>query len=215
MRRVVIPELLDHLPQDDPAAERSRADLRRINFLMGNGRWVTRTLRRFPEAVKRGVCEWGAGDGMLAARIARAFPQTTVTGCDLAPRPAFPAEVDQRIEWRQGDLFSSAKTQGGVLVASLFLHHFGSEGLAELGRRCLSFDVLVFSEPDLARLPLLHARLLCPFVNHVTRHDMRASILAGFGEGEIARLLELDPARWHVVETSTWRGARRVIAWRG
>jgi hypothetical protein len=55
MRRVVIPELLDHLPQDDPAAERSRADLRRINFLMGNGRWVTRTLRRFPEAVKRGV----------------------------------------------------------------------------------------------------------------------------------------------------------------
>jgi hypothetical protein len=120
--------------------------------------------------------------------------------------------VGSRIDWRQGDLFSSPAPQGGVLVANLFLHHFEGAGLVELGRRCLSFDVLVFSEPDLARLPLLHARLMSPFVNHVTRHDMRVSILAGFGKGEIGRLMGLDPARWHIRETSTWRGARRVIA---
>ena len=215
MRRVVVPELLDHLPPDDPAAVRSRADLRRINFLMGNERWVTGSLRRFPEAVKRGVCEWGAGEGDLAVRIARAFPETTVTACDLAPRPEFPADVDNRIDWRQGDLFSSPDAQGGVLVANLFLHHFEGAGLIELGRRCLAFDVLVFSEPDLARLPLLHARLASPFVNHVTRHDMRVSILAGFGKGEIGRLMGLDPERWRIVETSTWRGARRVIASHG
>ena len=38
--RVVIPELLDHLPADEPEALRSRRDLRRVNWLMGNERWL-------------------------------------------------------------------------------------------------------------------------------------------------------------------------------
>ena len=50
LKRTVIPELLDHLPADDPHAMRSRRDLRRINFLMGNERWIRRTLTRdFPK----------------------------------------------------------------------------------------------------------------------------------------------------------------------
>ena len=58
--RVVIPELLDHLPAADTQAMRSRRDLRRINFLMGNERWVCRTLRKFPAAAARGIVETGA-----------------------------------------------------------------------------------------------------------------------------------------------------------
>lgn len=212
--RKLVPELLDSLPPDDPAAVRSRKDLRLVNFLMGNEHWVIRSLRRFPQALKRGVCEWGAGDGTLAARIAHVFPQARVTACDLAPKPPLPSPAIQRIDWRQGDLLESPPQPAGALVANLFLHHFEGEALVELGRRCLAFDVLLFNEPDLARLPLCQARLLEPFVNHVTRHDMRVSILAGFQAGEIQRLMALDPAVWNFEETSTWRGARRVIAWR-
>lgn len=208
------PEWLDHLPPDDPAAVRSRADLRRINFLMGNERWVMRELAKFPEALARGIHEWGSGDGVLVARIARRFSRVGITAHDLAPRPCFAVEHDARIDWRQGDLFAEPPASGGVLVANLFLHHFDGAMLRELGRRCDGYEVLLFNEPDRARLPLTLGSLMNPLVNHVTRHDMRVSILAGFRRGEIQRMMGLETGRWRFAETSTWRGARRVIAWR-
>lgn len=212
--RSLVPELLDHLPHDDPAAVSSRADLRRINFLMGNERAALRGAALFPEAASRGITEWGSGDGSLATRLARRFPDSRVTACDLAPRPAFPEDVTARIEWRSGDLFHSPPDHGGILIVNLFLHHFEGEALLELGRRCAGYEALVFIEPDRARLPLFHAALLWPFVHPVTRHDMRVSILAGFREGEIQRLMGLERSAWSFRETSTWRGARRVVGWR-
>jgi hypothetical protein len=208
------PEWLDHLPPADPAAVRSRADLRRINFLMGNERWILRSLARFPAVVARGIHEWGAGDGALVEKIARKFPHAEITAHDLAPRPRFANEIDGQIDWRQGDLFAAPPSAGGVLVANLFLHHFDDGMLHELGRRCEGHDVLLFNEPDRARLPLMLGALLHPLVNHVTRHDMRVSILAGFRAGEIQWAMGLKAGEWHIGETSTWRGARRVIAWR-
>jgi hypothetical protein len=101
-----------------------------------------------------------------------------------------------------------------VLVANLFLHHFDGAMLRELGRRCDGYEVLLFNEPDRARLPLMLGSLMHPLVNHVTRHDMRVSILAGFRRGEIQRMMGLAADNWRIAETSTWRGARRVIAWR-
>lgn len=212
--RRVEPEWLDHLPVDDPAALRSRADLRRINFLMGNERWYLRSLARFPDAMARGLHEWGAGDAGLLRRVAKRHSRVHLTAFDLAPRPRFDDETGGRIDWRQGDLFAAPPDKGGVLVANLFLHHFDDEALSELGRRCAGYQVLLFNEPDRAWLPLALGGLMHPFVNHVTRHDMRVSILAGFHHGEIQRLLGLSADRWRFEETSTWRGARRVIAWR-
>ncbi len=210
--RVVIPELLDHLPADDPEALRSRRDLRRINFLMGNERWVCRTLRRFPAEAGRGVVEIGAGDGVLCNQLARLFPTAPVTAHDLAPRPA---DLDARVRWQRGDVFATtAPEQGGVLVANLFLHHFEKDALADLGRWMANFEVLVFNEPDRSRTPHLLGWLMDPWINRVTRHDMHVSIDAGFTAGEIARWLGLDRTRWKISETSTWRGARRVIACR-
>jgi len=209
--RIVEPELLDHLPHDDPAARRSRKDLRRINFLMGNERWLLRALRRIPPAAARGICELGAGEGALVAEIARRFPDSRVAACDLAPRPD---GLDVRIDWRSGDVFQHPPEPGGVLVVNLFLHHFETEALRRLGQLCDGFDVLVFNEPDRTPIAAFLGSLLHPFVNHVTRHDMQTSIRAGFRKGEIAALMGLDPARWRIEETSTWRGARRVIAWR-
>ena len=214
MDRHLEPEWLDHLPAVDPAAVRSRADLRRINFLMGNERWILRSLARFPAAMARGLHEWGSGDGGLLLRVAKRHPRAHLTAFDLAPRPRFDDATDGHIDWRQGDLFAAPPGKGGVLVANLFLHHFDVEALRKLGRRCAGYQVLLFNEPDRARLPLALGGLMHPFVNHVTRHDMRVSILAGFRHGEIQRLLGLAAHQWRFEETSTWRGARRVIAWR-
>jgi hypothetical protein len=209
--RLVEPELLDHLPHDDPAARRSRRDLRRINFLMGNERWILRALERFPNASASRVCELGAGDGGLAGKIRRRFPDSRVTACDLAPRPA---GLDPAIDWRSGDIFQEAPPPGGVLVANLFLHHFEGDELKCLGKLCDSYEVLIFNEPDRSHIAAFLGMLLHPFVNRVTRHDMQVSIRAGFRGGEMTKLLGLDPARWRIEETSPWRGARRVLAWR-
>jgi hypothetical protein len=44
--RVISREILDHLPSDDPSAVRGRLDLRTINSLMGNVRWIRKVLWR-------------------------------------------------------------------------------------------------------------------------------------------------------------------------
>lgn len=211
MPRVVEPEILDGLAHDDPEAMKSRRDLRLVHFLMGNESWLLRVLKRFVGEAKAGLCEWGAGDGAFTDRMARAFPETAITAMDLAPRPA---GLDPRIVWQQGDLLAGGNTKGGILVANMFLHHFDGPQLQQLGGMCRGFRVLVFNEPDRNQLALMWSALLFPVVGRVTRHDMPASIKAGFRAGELVDWLGLNPAEWHVAETSTWRGARRVVAWR-
>ena len=191
---------------------RSRRDLRRINFLMGNERWVCRTIARHAGCANRGIVEIGAGDGVLCGKLARQFPEAAVTGYDLAARPL---DLEPRVGWKQGDIFAAAVPEsGGVLVANLFLHHFEGESLLVLGQWFRNFEILVFSEPDRARLPHILGWLLHPWINRVTRHDMHVSITAGFLAGEICQLLRLDSAGWQMRESCTWRGARRVILWR-
>jgi hypothetical protein len=48
----------------------------------------------------------------------------------------------------------------------------------------------------------------------VTRHDMPASIRAGFRKGELAALLGLDRSAWIIEETETLRGSLRFSATR-
>lgn len=206
------PEILDYLPAHDREARRSRRDLRRINFLMGNERWICRAIGKFPEAVARGIVELGAGDGRLAGKLARVFPNTQVTACDLAPRPA---DLAARVIWKQGDVLADDNPlSGGVLLANLFLHHFEDETMIELGRICSGFEVVVFNEPNRAMLPHMLGTAIWPMINRVTRHDMHVSIFAGFSAGELPELLGLDRAAWRFHETSTWRGSRRVLGWR-
>jgi len=209
--RSVLPEILDHLPADDHEAVRSRRDLRRINFLMGNERWICRAIHKFPDAASRGIVELGAGEGALASTLAVMFPEVDLTACDLAPRP--PA-LDLRVRWRQGDLLSAHQDlSGGILIANLFLHHFEGEALRTLGTVCKGFQVVVFCEPNRAMIPHLLGASIWPWVNRVTRHDMHVSINAGFTKGELPALLGLESERWAFSETSTWRGGRRVLGW--
>ncbi|MFT6572490.1 MAG: 2-polyprenyl-3-methyl-5-hydroxy-6-metoxy-1,4-benzoquinol methylase, partial [Akkermansiaceae bacterium] len=78
MKREVKPELLDSLPGDDPEALRSRRDLRLINFLMGNERWIMR------QEIEGGMIELGAGSGYLTKQLAT---MGTVIGLDYQEKP--------------------------------------------------------------------------------------------------------------------------------
>lgn len=209
--RTVVPEILDHLPSDDPRAVRSRRDLRMINSLMGNERWILRSVSRFSEAIPHGISEIGAGDGHLTRRLAEKFPATIIHAYDLSPAPP---DLPPNIHWHKGDLFSiDPPPSGGILIANLFLHHFEGDMLRQLGKISENFRALIFSEPARGRFPHLLGNLMHPLVNHVTRHDMHVSIDAGFIPGELPRLMSLSSKRLQIQEHSTWRGSLRMLGW--
>ena len=205
MRRVVEPEILDELPTDDPEARASRADLRRINFLMGNERWIMGRARRMQELARQGIVEWGAGSGALLAKLARLGP---AVGVD---RTARPEDLAEEVGWRRQDVFEDAGGSG-VLVANLFLHHFDGGELRQLGMRMGGFRAVLAVEPWRSRLALGLGGLMHPFVSRVTRHDMPVSIRAGFRRGELAEALGLEEKEWMITERVDLRGGLRWSA---
>lgn len=212
MHRRVEPEILDHLPAEDLSAIRSRRDLRAINFLMGNERWLLRSVRRFSaEAREGGITEFGAGEGRLANRLQSEMPCVKIECCDLAPRPG---DLHPGIDWRRSDVLETAPQNHGVLIASLFLHHFEGFALEALGKWCSQFRAFCFAEPLRSRGAIMQGTALLPFVNSVTRHDMIVSIRAGFVRGELAGLMGLSVDQWRIEEQCTWRGGLRVLGWR-
>lgn len=212
MQRLVEPEIIDQLPADHPDVIRSRRDLKMINFLMGNERWITRNLRPFPDALARGVIEIGAGEGTLLKKLACRYPDTPLAGCDLAPRPA---DLPAAIEWHQQDVFECLADQSaGVLAANLFLHHFEDEELPRFTPLLQSFDIICVNEPYRTAQTITDAKIIMPLVGRATKHDMPASIRAGFLHGEMPRLLGLDDGSWRIREETTWRGGIRMLAWR-
>jgi hypothetical protein len=205
--RVVIPEILDGLPANDPAALRSRRDLRLINATMGNFRWVERQVARLPEG--GALLEIGAGDGRLSARLAAKFPEKPLTAIDLTPCPQGFAGA----HWRQGDLLQILpEVSADVLVGVMIVHHFSDVQLAELGRTLGGFRAVVLCEPWRAFPPLVWGGLLWPVVGAVTRHDLPVSVRAGFRPGELPGLLNLE--NWKIEESVDWRGSIRMVAWR-
>jgi len=212
--RQVLPELLDSLPHDDPAALRSRGELLMINRIMGNHRWLCRTLQQ-PDLEGRHVLELGAGDGALAQRAWRegASQPARWSAIDLAPMPAeWPGEAS----WLQSDLFSLQELPDAeIVVTNLFLHHFHNHQLEILGRRLpSSCRTFLACEPARRRVHSLQGRLLSVLagLSQVTRHDMLASIRAGFTGNELAHALRLQG--WQTETSTTTLGAYRFKAWR-
>lgn len=236
VERTVVPEILDELPAADPKAKRSRRDLRMINVLMGNFRWMRKEAQRFPGA---NIVELGAGDGGLLTLLDEDRREATgrgaerVVGVDLAARPA---GLPQKVEWVEGnvfevlgDLIEDGAGAGGpssiqesadrgqspmVVIANLFLHHFKDEELRELGALLRGCEGLCISEPRRSRLAEAEGYALFPLVNSVTRHDMMVSIRAGFCRGELPDLLGLVAAEWEIREQETLLGAYRLLACR-
>lgn len=200
VKRQVKPEILDLLPMGDPAAVRSRRDLRLINFLMGNERWIMK------QELQGGAVELGAGAGELTRKIAS---QGAVVGLDLQCKPQ-----DLELAWKSGNLFETLpETPGDTVVANLILHHFEDDQLARLGTLIKSRKRFVAVEPWRSKVSLAEGFTLWPFINQVTKHDMIVSIKAGFRRGELPDLLQLGE-EWEWREEVSLLGGIRVLAWR-
>jgi hypothetical protein len=209
MNRTLQPELLDHLDPSDPGAIRSRRDLKLLDLFLGNSRWILRSLRCFQGRFKNFV-ELGAGEGRLCRALSDDHPSAEVTGLDRINRPA---DLPPSIRWMSGDFLETLPVVNAeVCYGSLILHHLDAACLRRLGREFRRFPLLLFTEPYRGTLPLRMAGLASPFVGEITRHDMPASIRAGFRKGELAPLLGLDPARWEIREFATRRGSLRFAA---
>jgi hypothetical protein len=206
INRVVLPEILDGLHPDDPGARRSRGDLRLINAMMGNFRWIARQVGRQQQDFR--MVEVGAGEGGLCRALAGRFPSAKILGIDLVPKPG---NLPGGVEWVQGDFFSELSAcSADVLMGTMILHHFSDERLREFGRQLGEFRMVCFCEPWRSELALFWGGLMWPFVGSVTRHDMPASIRAGFLPGELPGLLGLE--NWSVSESVDWRGSVRLVA---
>jgi len=209
--RQVLPEWLDELPASDPRAQRSRRELRWINALMGNERWILRQLQAHPSAAMQGVLELGAGEGHLCQKIHAHFPRSRVCGFDLLDRPK---NLPAPIEWQSGDVTKQTPPRGfGVIVANLFLHHFPDAALDWCSAWLPHVSLLVLNEP--LRRPSSHrwGRCLRPMLHEVTRHDMHVSIDAGFVRGELPAMWSALAAQWDIQEAESWPGAYRSV-WR-
>ncbi|MFM8364633.1 MAG: hypothetical protein ACKOAS_05710 [Verrucomicrobiota bacterium] len=180
-----------------------------MDAFMGNSRWILKKIRTLSD-IEGPLVEIGAGDGRLCAKFQTAFPKRQIFAFDLAERPQHLADG---VTWMRGNFFETLEElPTGMCVGSLILHHFSNGELLELGRRLREFRALVFCEPLRGRMSLGFSALAAPFAGEVTRHDMPASIRAGFRLGELARLLELKESDWAVTETTTWRGGLRFCA---
>jgi hypothetical protein len=208
MKREVVPEILDRLPPEDPAARASRRDLRRINAWMGNETWLESVLRSEAKPGDK-ILELGAGDGALAGKVRPALPESVRwTGLDLAPKP-------DRWEggWIQGDLLEAGWPEADIVVANLVLHHFGPEALERLGRRIpAGVRTWVANEPARRARHVWQTRLLFLLgANAVTRHDAPASVRAGFAGDELPEALGFSEREWAWrVELTGW-GAYRFV----
>src|SRR5690625_4907727 len=173
MQRIVQPEILDSLHPNDPDAIASRRDLRLINKIMGNEKWIAKKLFSSLKPNDR-ILEIGAGSGDLGRFLQKKSSQKPLDYCglDLAPRPAdLPADW----QWFQDDLTKFNRFGDfTILLANLILHHFENDDLAELGKKIGHSDLRLIVACEPARFPLhrwqLH--LLRPFkLNRVTLHD--------------------------------------------
>ena len=202
MERQLKPELLDELPANDPAAIRSRADLRRLNILMGHASIAAGVLNALPKSPET-ILEIGAGDGTFLLGVVQRLSSTGGKGkATLLDQQNIVGTQTKNEFSRTGwepeivttDLFDWLEHSGakhyGVILANLFLHHFRNDQLRlifhRLADRC---DTFVGIEPRRAPFPLVLSHTLGLIgCNRVTRHDAVVSVRAGFCRSELSRL---------------------------
>jgi len=213
--RVVLPEILDTLSPEDPGAVANRRDLRLINRIMGNWRWIARELRRFHQPGQT-VVEGGAGEGDLGNFLVKAIPtlrKEQYIGLDLWGRPS---EWPKNWGWEQADLLEySPDKVPDIFIVNLLLHQFEDDPIQRLGERLADVPVWIINEPQRTRWAIWQLALLKPLGLHpVSWHDGRVSIRAGFRGDELANLLGAGRAGRHYKVSVDPRGGHRLISWK-
>lgn len=218
MVRDVQPEILDQLPENHPDALANRRDMRRLNTLMGNFRWILAQLTQASLPSGTRVVELAAGDGALGVACFNRLSDARTwayTGIDLWERPEhWPAPWN----WEKSDLRTAHSLDfAEVIIANHILHQFNDADLAALGKRIRHSPARLLILNETARRPLhrwqARATALLGF-NYVSRHDALASVAAGFCGQELPTLLGLRPDQWTIDTRSTWLGAYRLLAQR-
>jgi len=215
--RMLEPETLDHLAPDDPVAQRSRRDLRRVNAFMGARRILARAMAcALADAPARPlrIVELGCGDGRLMLEVARhrgnrgpdvrldlldrqpIVDAATLAAYAAAGWQAQPLVTDV-MEWAVDD-----GDHWDLVVANLFLHHFDAEALARLLAACARrADALAACEPRRSRFALAASHLIFFLgANAVTRNDGVLSVRAGFVDRELSAAWPDGAPAWRVDE---------------
>jgi hypothetical protein len=229
MTRIVGPEILDGLAADDPAARRSRRDLKRVHRAMGTRSILRRALRgssaSIPDNRPLRVLELGAGDGSLMLSVAHAlvpaWPQVELT---LLDRQALVSveiienyarlgwtvveQVVDALEWAASTSDSREKgnqrARWDLIVVNLFLHHFEGSQLALLLDSITARSNGFFAcEPRRTWFSLAGSHLAGLIgAGAVTREDAVLSVHAGFRDKELTALWPAAPDEWRVQEYS-------------
>jgi hypothetical protein len=215
--RRVEPELLDHLGADDPRAQRSRNDLRRIHRAMA----TLSVLKRALDSATSGspphaIVELGAGDGSLMLRLAQLrtarWPGVNVTLLDrldlVSPRTL---DALRNLGWTPSvaamDVFDwlarPDATRSDAVFANLFIHHFSAEPLARLLAGIEQRSRVFFCcEPRRSALALAGSHLIGLLgAGPVTRKDAVSSVHAGFRGHELS-VLWPNRSAWVLHENS-------------
>ena len=216
--RVLEPETLDHLAPDDPVAQRSRRDLRRVNAFMGARRILVRAMTRAvgdARARPLRILELGCGDGRLMLEVAKhrgdrwagarldlldrqpIVDAATIAAYAAAGWQARPLVADV-IDWAGAE----AGERWDLIVANLFLHHFDGETLRRLLSACADrADALAACEPRRSRFALAASHLILFLgANAVTRNDGVLSVRAGFVDHELGVAWPQGAATWRIEE---------------
>lgn len=199
--RRVCPEALDELSPQDPGAQRSRRDLRRIHRAMLSLRILKHAWSRLRLiAPPTRIIELGAGDGTLLLRLARELPSQGVqTDLSLLDRQkvvgAETINQFRSVGWQVKvvceDALQWANTPNAesydLCIATLFLHHFRDPELALLLKGVASRSrAFIAIEPHRGTLATLGSHLIGVLgVNVITREDAVKSVAAGFASAEI------------------------------
>ena len=227
MQRVITPELLDALPPDDPRAQKSRRDLQRINWWMGNAGKIAAWLKQGGAGKSfHRLIELGAGDGTFALKLARQLaPHIGPMRLVLVDRLHLVTQQTQLELQKSGwqtelvianvfDWLPNYKSGSDTgIFAILFLHHFTEVQLRELfsqaAAKCIFFAAC---DPRRSSFALFGSRLLGAIgCNAVTRHDAIVSVRAGFIGQELTKLWPSN-SPWHLLEKETGLFSHGFIA---
>jgi len=209
LARRIEPEWLDELPPGDPRALRSRRDLRRLNFIMGNAGILRRQLLPH-QPQPASIVELGAGDGSFMLALLRRLKPLPAQIILVDRQPSIAdstwqalAALGCTVECVTADVFDwlADAENADVIVCNLFLHHLPPPVLAALLAGCAEKTSLFLAcEPARHRLALVSSHLLGLIgCNDVTRHDAVVSVHAGFIGRELSELWTNQPA-WRLKE---------------